>query len=407
MKVLQINTTANSGSHGRIAEGIGRSLIAEGNESLIAYGRTANPSVSELIKIGNQPDQILHLAKSRIIDRHGFGSAKATESFVRQIIDIDPDIIHLHNIHGYYLNVKVLFEFLKGRRRPVVWTFHDCWPFTGHCSYFDAVNCYKWQSGCYACPNTRGYPASWFIDNSLINYKEKRDLFTGLDYMVLVSPSRWLANHLSNSFLSGYEIRVIHNGVDLNEFKAVETEKVRSKYKLPKIYILGVANIWDERKGLTDFIRLRNLLDHEIGIVLVGLSPGQIKSLPLGIIGLGRTENTGELAALYSGAEVFVNPTYADNFPSVNIEALACGVPVVTYDTGGSPESIDGKTGFAVAKSDVSKMAAAVNMILQTGKVTYSDECRTRAEDTFDEGKRYLQYIGLYNEISKIKSPTP
>jgi len=399
VKVLQINTTANSGSHGRIAEGIGQLLISGGNESFIAYGRTSNPSASELIKIGNEIDQSLHLAKTRLLDRHGFGSVRATGVFLKRIVEISPDLIHLHNIHGYYLNIKVLFEFLKNRKKPVIWTFHDCWPFTGHCSYFDAVNCMKWQPKCFDCPNTRGYPASWFIDNSLRNYKQKKELFTGLENVVLISPSKWLADHLRNSFLSEYDIRVINNGVDLVKFNPTNADFVRAKYGLVRKYILGIASIWDERKGLDDFIKLRKILDPEIGIVLVGLSLQQIKNLPDGINGLSRTENTEELAALYSGAEVFVNPTYADNFPSVNLEALSCGTPVVTYNTGGSPESIDEKTGSVIVKGDLNKLAGEVVLILQNGKMRYTNDCRLRAERLFDTGKRYLQYIEMYNEI--------
>lgn len=403
MKVLQINTTANSGSHGRIAEGIGQLLISKGIDSFIAYGRTANPSVSELIKVGNNFDQTLHLAKTRLFDRHGFGSAIATDTLLHRIIDIGPDIIHLHNIHGYYLNISRLFEFLSRRQIPVVWTFHDCWPFTGHCSYFDAVDCLKWQTECHECPNIKGYPASWFVDNSLKNYRQKMELFTGPDNMVLVSPSKWLAEHLKNSFLSGYEIRVINNGVSLDTFKPTNAESVRQKYGLGNKYILGIASIWDERKGLDDFIKLRKLLDSEIEIVLVGLSPKQIRNLPIGITGLSRTENTEDLAALYSGAEVFINPTYADNFPSVNLEALACGTPVVTYNTGGSPESIDEKTGLVIARGDLNNLTGAVELIRQNGKARYSNDCRLRAEKLFDKGKKYLQYIELYNEITGNK----
>lgn len=403
MKVLQINTTANSGSHGRIAEGIGQLLISKGIGSFIAYGRTANPSASELIKVGNSIDQTLHLAKTRIFDRHGFGSVIATDTLLHRIIDIGPDIIHLHNVHGYYLNIKRLFEFIRRKKIPVVWTFHDCWPFTGHCSYFDAVDCLKWQTECHACPNIRGYPASWFVDNSLKNYRQKMELFTGPDKMVLVSPSKWLAEHVKNSFLSGYEIRVINNGVSLDTFKPTNAESVRQKYDLGNKYILGIASIWDERKGLDDFIKLRKLLDSEIEIVLVGLFPKQIRNLPIGITGLSRTENTEDLAALYSGAEVLINPTYADNFPSVNLEALACGTPVVTYNTGGSPESIDEKTGFVIARGDLNNLAGTVELILQNGKARYSNDCRLRSERLFDKEKKYLQYFELYNEITGNK----
>ncbi|HBE40807.1 MAG TPA: glycosyl transferase [Bacteroidales bacterium] len=398
MKVLQINTTANSASHGRIAAGIGTQLLQAGHESYIAYGRTGNDCGSELIKIGGKLDQGLHLIATRIVDRHCFSSSGATRTMVRRIEDIQPDVIHLHNVHGYYLNIAILFNYLKRWGKPVIWTFHDTWPITGHCSYFEHVNCFKWETGCYSCPNIKGYPGSWFIDNSRRNYREKRDLFTGLKDMVLVSPSQWLAKYLKRSFLSDFEVRVINNGVDTVKFDPGLAGVVNSKYDLEKRYILGVANIWDERKGLKDFIKLRQILDRNIDIVLVGISGAQKKALGREIKGILRTESTSDLASLYAGAEAFVNPTYLDNFPLVNIEALACGTPVITYQTGGSHEAIDKSSGQIVEKGNVSSLHDAIMSVITDKDLFKPGQCRERAIENYSADDRYKDYIKLYEE---------
>lgn len=396
--MLQINVTANSGSHGRIAAGIGKQLVSAGHKSFIAYGRSGYECGSELIKIGGTIDIVLHLLKTRLLDRHCFGSFYATRAFIKKLKKIDPDVVHLHNVHGYYLNVAVLFRYLKDWGKPVIWTFHDTWPITGHCSFFEHMNCYKWQTECFACPNIHGYPKSWFIDNSRRNYKEKKALFTGLKNLVLVSPSEWLAGHLRHSFLSSYEIRIINNGVDISRFSPEHNGSVRQKYSITKEYILGVANIWDDRKGLRDFARLREVLDKNIEIVLVGLAPSQIKALGEGIKGIRRTESIDELASLYSGAKVFVNPTYLDNFPMVNIEALACGTPVITYRTGGSPESIDMTSGIVVEKGDIKGLHSSIMNIISAKDFFSPIQCRERAKNKYSAEARYDDYLNLYQE---------
>ena len=400
MRVLQINTSINTGSTGRIVSEIGDLLISLGHESIVAFGRSNNGGSSLALSIGNKKDFFFHVLNTRLFDRHGFCCERTTKRFVNYVRSFDPDIVHLHNIHGYYINVKVLFRYLIEAGKPVIWTFHDCWPFTGHCSHFQFVDCFKWQTGCFKCPNINGYPKSWFVDNSRENFKQKKILFTGLKRMVIVSPSEWLANHLRNSFLSDYEIKVINNGVDFDKFSPGNNEKVRNKYNLNKKYILGVANVWNNKKGLGDFIKLREIIDPEIEIILVGLNLNQIKSLPFGIKGISRTEDIKELTALYSGAEIFVNPTYVDNFPTVNIESLACGTPVVTYDTGGCSESLDDRTGISVEKGNLIGLADSIGTILQRGKREYTDECYLRAKKLYDKEMRYAEYISLYQDLS-------
>jgi glycosyltransferase involved in cell wall biosynthesis len=400
MKVLQINSVVNSGSTGRIVEDIGLTVMAAGHQSYIAAAYTNRPSQSVVIPVGNKIDRVLHGLKTRLFDRHGFGSTQSTQHLVEKVREINPDIIHLHNIHGYYLNIEVLFGFLKEFKKPVVWTFHDCWPFTGHCSHFERVGCYKWQTQCNHCPNKRGYPASWLLDNSARNYNDKLVLFNGLNNLTIVTPSHWLAHHVLNSFLKSYPILVINNGIHLGYFKPVADVEVRKKYNLVgyKI-ILGVANTWKKRKALEDFIKLSPLLSAEERIVLVGMNKSNAHNLPSNIIPIRRTENIDELAELYSAASVFVNPTYADNFPTTNIEALACGTPVITYDTGGSPEAVDEHTGRVVPKGDIQGLLNSIRELQSMDREKLRSACRTRALEHFDKDKQYLKYLELYNKL--------
>lgn len=404
MKILQINSTVNTGSTGRITEQIGGCLISKGHKSYIAYGRKGPKNFSNIFKFGKILDFALHVLKSRLLDNHAFASKNVTKKLTLKIRKINPDIIHLHNIHGYYINVVELFKFLKNYNSPIVWTFHDCWSFTGHCTYFDAVNCTKWQSECSDCPNGHGYPKSWWVDNSRNNFIKKKKLFTGLDNMVLVTPSNWLSNHVKRSFLSTYPVRVIYNGIDLDLFKPQTENGIKNRLGIDgRKIILGVASTWDRRKGLDDFIKLYKLKNSEWAFVLVGLSAKQIKTLPDGIIGIKRTESTEQLAELYSNADVFVNPTWVDNFPTTNIEALACGTPVVTYNTGGCPEALDEQTGMIVNPGDVDALYSAITEVFRRGQGYYLKPCRKRAEKMFNSQDRYTDYLQLYSEMIENK----
>jgi len=400
MKILQINTILNSGSTGRIAEEIGNTILINGEDSYVAYSRSGLPSKSISVQIGDKQDFFMHVLHTRLFDNHGFSSKKSTNRFIEEIEVIDPDVIHLHNIHGYYLHIGLLVDFLKKKRIPIVWTFHDCWPFTGHCTYFDSVNCEKWRTGCFACPKTKKYPQSWFIDNSKNNYNAKKKLFQGFEKLQIVTPSQWLKKVVEDSFLKEYPISVINNGVDLDVFnpEIKVTSSQISALKNKKI-ILGVASIWDQRKGLQDFIQISGKLDLSFQIVLIGLSAKQIKSLPKNIIGISRTENTNELAAWYEAASVFLNPTYQDNFPTTNVEALACGTPLITYKTGGSPEAIDVNTGMVVEKGDKEGLLNAILELDQKDQNQVRGNCRDRAEELFDMNKRYQDYIDLYHKM--------
>ena len=407
LKLLQINATVNTGSTGRIAEEIGQRAKAAGYDSYIAYGRATRESQSHVIKIGSKWDMRWHGLKSVLFDAHGFASKKATRQLVQKIDEINPDIILFHNLHGYYMNIEILLTYLREKNIPIFWTLHDCWPFTGHCSYFDAVNCEKWKSHCEHCPNQKGYPKSMFIDRSKSNFDKKKALLTALPNVTFIPVCRWMADIVENSFMKGRPWQVIYNGTNIEVFtpKSGEAmEKIRSKYGITgRHVILGVASTWDRRKGLADFEWLNGQLPADYQIVLVGLSEKQIKALSEGIIGIPRTENVEELAALYSLADVFVNPTYVDNFPTTNIEALACGTPVTTYNTGGSPEAIDEHTGIVVPKGDKEALKDSVIEVVSHKDKFSAEVCRRRAVENFNKDDRFDDYIQLFNQTLNIR----
>jgi glycosyltransferase involved in cell wall biosynthesis len=403
MRILQINTAVNSGSTGRITEDIGQLLLDNGHESFIAFGRGNRPSKSKLIKIGSLLEVYFHGLKTLLFDRHGFGSRSATKRLIDQIERIKPDIIGLHNIHGYYLNIEVLFEFLSVKKIPVVWTLHDCWAFTGHCAYYDSISCERWQTECYQCPKKNKYPSSYFLDNSKQNFIDKKRLFNLPNQINLVTPSNWLSNEVKKSFLNKHNLQVINNGINLAVFKQKDSNILRefsTRFSLnQKKIVLGVANIWDERKGLNEFVKLRDLLDKDIEIVLIGLNKKQIKKLPNGILGIQRTESIDELSNWYNIASVYVNPTFQDNFPTTNIESLACGTPVITYKTGGSPESINQDTGIVVEKGNLKGLQESIVSILSLSKENYSGACRMSAEKLYNMNDRYNDYLNLYSQL--------
>jgi len=397
MRVLQINSVCGIGSTGRIATDIHKLLIEQGHESYIAYGRGEAVNCDNAIKIGSDLDIYKHFMLTRVLDRHGFGSKKATREFIKKIIDINPDIIHLHNVHGYYINIEELFKYLKEANKPVVWTLHDCWAFTGHCAYFDYIGCQKWINGCNNCPQKKGYPSSYIVDNSTNNYAIKKELFTSINDLTIVTPSVWLKNLVQQSFLKEYSIRVIYNGINLDIFKPT-ISNFRNKYNLSdKFIILGVANIWDERKGLKFFIELSKVLEQDEIIVLVGLTKKQISKLPINIIGINKTNDIYELAEIYSNSDVFVNTTLDEVLGLTNLEALACGTPVITFNSGGSPECIDINTGIVVDKGNIIDVRNAITTI-RNRKID-KDILVSRVKDNFNKNDKYSEYLILYNSL--------
>lgn len=363
-KYIQINTVCN-GSTGKIMGDIQRKANKDGYDTLSIYGRRKGFKDLRCIKVGGFFSFWYHVVISTIFDIQGHGSYFKTKKIVKMLRDENPDIIHLHNIHGYYLNYKVLFKYLKNEYSgKIYWTFHDCWPFTGHCPYFTAVNCNKWKTQCYKCPNKKKYPTSLVFDNSKNNYLEKKELFTGLNNLTIITPSDWLNNLVKQSFLKDYEVITINNTIDTNIFKPTKDENILNRYNIPdnKKILLGVASVWEQRKGLEDFIKLSKKISNDYIIVLVGLTKKQIKKLKqyFNISGIERTENQIDLAKLYTVADYFLNLTYEDNYPTVNLEAMACGTKVISYDTGGCREQIKENNGIIVSVGDLDKVLEVI-----------------------------------------------
>lgn len=407
--LLQINPVLRvSTSTGRIMQEIGELALQNGWRSYIAYGKGRDgikTCKSETIPVGSLCSTLWHGVETRLLDRHGLASTHATREFVKEIDRIHPDIIHIHNIHGYFLNYRVLFDYLSRSGIPVVWTVHDCWLYTGHCYYYSYAGCDKWQTGCGGCPQQREFPASFIVDRSRRNFEDKKTAFTSMpkDKLVIVPVSEWIRSEMAKSFLGGYNFRVIHNGINTDVFKICNENDVIEKYGLKgKHILLGVASIWSREKGFDDFMQLSRMLNDDETIVLVGIKNEERKKLPNNIIGISRTENVNQLAELYSVADAFINPTWQDNYPTVNLEAISCGTPVITYRTGGSVEAVTDSTGYVVEQGDVKGLLDAARAVRQRGKDHYRASCRQYALRHFRKEDRYADYFRLYDELMKI-----
>lgn len=407
MKVLQINSCLNK-STGRIAQQIGDKAIEDGFNSFIAYPARAGicDSKSHLIEIGSSVDAKVHAVITRVFDRHGLASAVSTKNFVKRILDINPDIIHLHNIHGYYINYPILFKYLSTTDIPIVWTFHDCWPMTGHCVHYTDVKCSKWKGeGCSNCPKKKSYPASLLSDRSSQNFKDKKKYFTSLKNLTIVPVSYWLGSVVEQSFFKGTPIKVIQNGIDLKTFypRTNQVEIIREKYGWKdKFVILGVATGWSEEVGYSTFMKLRSSLGPEFAIAMVGLTEKQKKSLPGGITGILHTDRIDELAEIYTAADVLFNGSFQETFGLVTAEAIACGTPAVVYDSTACPEIVTERTGRIVPLDDDDKVISAILSIY--GLTPYerkemSAACVEYATQNFDKEKRYEEYVELYKRL--------
>lgn len=399
-KVLQINIVCGVGSTGRIAKDLSDIMYENYIENYIAYGY-GKSDLKNAIKIGTKFEYYIHNILSRITGKQGRFSYFATKRFLKKVDKIKPDIIHLHNIHGNYINYPLLFKYIKNKNIKVVWSLHDCWPFTGKCTHFEYVNCDKWMKLCYNCPQLERYPKSYFFDRSKSEYKKKKKCFNLPNSINIVTPSEWLLNKVKKSFFYQCKMNIINNGIDLQRFKRIDNNEIRTKYNLEnKFIILGIANNWVDRKGLDSFVELSKRLDKNFKIILVGLSEKQKDFIPDNIIKIAKTNSIEELTKIYSCADVFVNPTLEDNFPTVNIEALACGTPVITYDTGGSKESIDDKCGIAVEKNNIDELEKAINELKQNN--FNSKDCIERA-NKYNKKECYMNYIELYDKILNEK----
>lgn len=398
MKVLFINTVCGRGSTGRIIRDIDCLIRENGDESLTLYGRYDAPEDMNAIRVETDFGNKIHVLWTRLFDRQGFASKKATRKMINTIEDYNPDVIHLHNLHGYYLNLPMLFKYLAKKDIPVVWTFHDCWPYTGHCMYSDFIGCEKWKTQCYSCPKKNTYPQSWLFDSSKKNYKDKKELFTSLKNLTIVTVSDWLKGEAEKSFMGKYPIKRIYNGIDRNIFKPTESN-VREKYGIgDKFFMLGVADKWSERTGDNYFYQLAKELESDEAIVMIGFKKDELQNVPKNIIALERTDSVEELAQLYSAADVVLNPSYEQTFGLVTAEAMCCGTPVIVLDATASPELVHNSCGMVVPKGDYDAFKKAIASIRENP--LKAEECIKRT-DLFDKISNYNVYVDLYHQLVK------
>ena len=399
-KLLQINPTVRENtSTGKIMREIGEMAISAGWESYIAYSGARDgirPHSSKLVPVGNRADLLWHWLATRLFDAHGLASKRATRKLIKRIKEIDPDVIHIHNIHGYFLNYPELCAYLATSGKAVIWTIHDCWLYTGHCYHYSSAGCSRWQTGCHDCPCKTRFPASYGLDRSRRNYKLKKSLFTSIPDFTLVVVSEWMKKELSKSFLSAVPCLCIHNGIDTGVFAP-------DGHSDGSIYYLAVASIWLPEKGLPDLTALAGMLAPDEKLVIVGkMTESQKRSLPGGVVTMERTSDVETLVRLYSGATALVNPTWQDNYPTVNLESISCGTPVVTYRTGGSVESVVPQTGFVVGQGDVKGLYDCLQQIRKQDRDAWRSSCREYALLHFDKGDALRKYMNLYESKQDV-----
>jgi glycosyltransferase involved in cell wall biosynthesis len=390
MKVVQINTTCGVGSTGKICVGISQAMTEQGIENYILYSSKTD---GYSLGIGCTDDRYLKVQalKSRVFGNYGFNSRKATKKMIAHLDKIKPDIVHLHNLHGHDCHLGLLLSYLKKNKIKTYWTFHDCWTMTAYCPHFAMAGCKKWKTNCEKCPLYKEH--SWFLDKSKSVFTRKRKAFQGLD-LTVVTPSKWLASVVKQSFLKDVPVKTVYSGVDLSVFQPTPSD-FRKKYRLDnKKIVLGVAFDWSVKKGLDVMERLANTLSEDYAVVMVGANDQIAAKLPKNVITIARTQNQQELAEIYTAADVFVNPTREEVLGLTNIEANACGTPVITFNAGGSPECISSASGCSVEIDDFEGFKKAVVGVCEEHPFSPSD-CRKRAE-YFDRNERYREYVALY-----------
>lgn len=390
VKVLQINQYCGFGSTGKIVLDIADLVIANGDECRIAYGRYEAPESYETYKIGGKFNNYEHVLETRLLDNHGFASRYATRKLVKHIKTYNPDVIHLHCLHGYYLNIKILFDYLKVSGKKIVWTFHDCWAFSDHAAYIDYDKNGNLPKQ-YAKEDLTEYPTAKF--SPFHNYKRKKEIFSHVPNLTIVTPSKWLKEMTEQSFFSQYPVEVIHNGIDLTKFYPDKNDNLLVNYgiSLKKKIVLGVASVWDKRKG---FIYMNQLAESlpidDYQVVVIGKLAGDYE-ISDKLVHIAQTEDVNEMRQWYSNSAVFVNPTLFDNFPTTNLESLACGTPVVTFDTGGSPEALNFSVGYVVKEKntfDILEGISHVKLISKSEVINWSKN--------FEKNKKYNEYLYLY-----------
>jgi len=400
MKVLQINLVYGIGSTGKIVKDINDVLIENSHESIAAYGYyDSNERNAIKIKKGTSKYSVyLELMLTRLSGYHGFTSKSATKKLLGIITEQKPDIIHLHNIHGGYLNIEILFKALKNIDIPIVWTLHDCWSFTGHCSHFDFIECDKWKKECHSCTNLSSYPKSYLFDCSKVQYNKKKELFTGVKKLQIITPSDWLADRVKESFLKNYDIKKISNGVDLELFRPKESMFRETNGLNNKIIILGVSSTWNHKKGLFDMIKLSQMLDSRFQVVMVGLNKRQMRIIPDNILGIERTNNMEELVEIYSTADIFVNASVEETMGLTTAEAMACGTPVIVYNKTAVPECVDDTCGRVVRQNTPENILDEITNMLPVID-DLKENTRAKVIKHYDKWKQYNQYYDIYKEL--------
>ena len=342
--------------------------------------------------IGSTFSVKLHSFLAAYTGYHGLFSVCATLKLIKRLKNIKPDILMLFNLHGWFINLPLLFNYIKKNDIRVVWRFSDSWPFTGHCTGYATVKCEKWREGCYSCPQYMLYPQTK-VDRSKQLYKLKNKWFNGVKNLTIVSQTKFMRTFIKQSFLQNYNVKVLYNGVDLETFKPTNSD-FKEKYGLQdKFVVLGVASDWSDRKGLDIMIKLSKRLDDRFKVVIVGLEKLDCDHNMLVI----PAQKPLVLREIYSACDVFANPTREDTFANVNLEALACGLPVVMFDTDGTPEGLDETCGVVVDKNDIDAMQKHIENIC-INKTLSKEACLKRAE-FFEKDKRTNEYVKLFEEV--------
>ena len=398
MKLLQINGGI-FGSTGRIMFSIEELAQSFGFETLSCAPVTEHrKSDKNFFIIESFLIRKINAFLDYIFGTNGCFSYFSTKRLIKRIKEFNPNIIHIHTIHGGYINIKLFTKFLKKTNAKIVWTFHDCWPFTGRCPYFDIYNCNNWKTGCKKCPYSKSeYPRVLFNKSSKM-WKLKNQCFSNIPNLLIVTPSMWLEQLTKQSFFAQYPSVVINNGIDLNDFKPTESD-LKKRYSLndEDHLVLGVSFAWGKRKGLDVFNSLAKRLPDNYRIMLVGTNSSVDSQLDKRIISLHRTDSQIELAKIYTAADVFVNPTREDNYPTVNMESLACGTPVLTFKTGGSPEMVDSTCGNVIDCDDIESLEKEIIRTCEN-KPYSQEECLKKSRD-FESKAAFVKYIDLYKKI--------
>jgi len=396
MKILQINAVFGIRSTGRLCKEIADYLNNNGHEGYVAY--SSGLPYEKGYVIGTAFGKKLHALQSRIWGLQAYFSKRGTRKFLEYMDNLKPDVVHLHNLHSNYINLKILLTYLAQKDIPTVLTLHDCWFFTGKCCHYTVDKCFKWQEGCFACPRLHKDNPSWFFDRTTKMYNDKKELFSNIPRLAVVGVSDWITNEAKKSFLSSAKIITkIYNCIDLDVFRSVATSDLRKRMGLEnKFVILGVASGWSNAKGLDKFIELAGILKDGMKIILVGGMKDNVP-LPENIVHVKETDNIQELVQYYSMADVLLNLSPEETFGMVTAEAIACGTPAIVTNSTANPEIVGHNCG------DVVKKECAIDVLLRImlkikkkGKKHYESHCLTFAQKTFNSTQGIKDYINLY-----------